>query len=68
MERNISGRPAPDQRTGGDLHLRKRSPKIRLQTMIPEDLYERIRATAEQNEASISEVAYAILDRYYNGD
>lgn len=54
-----------DQQKGESLEFRTRTKKVRLQTMIPEELFKQIQVTALQNSTSVSEVAYRILDRYY---
>lgn len=61
--------PAPDQMQGkgGDLNLRKRSSrKVRVQAMIPPELYAKLVATAEEYDCSISELAGKIIAKYYN--
>lgn len=65
MERNISGRPAPDQLKGQDLDLRKRSRKIRIQAMVSPEIAKRLQQTAIEFDTSVSEVACQIISKYY---
>lgn len=59
--------PAPDQmQKGEDLNLRKRSSRrVRVQAMIPPELYAKLVATAEEYDCSISELAGKIIAKYY---
>ena len=54
--------------TGKDLGLRRKpKKKIRVQAMIPPELMEKLQATAEENDASVSEVAAKIIAKYFEG-